>query len=172
MKGTQGLVLIFSIVTLLSTNTALGFYSGSSVLTHFIYVFNHAGVLHLILNCVAFYMFVRTLRIFISEEITLLGSYAIAVLASFFSEHNLPTVGCSGMIYAMAGFYLSAVLMWPGVKINNMKTLLISIFGIFISMFISSIDKSTNFNLHIISFVIGFFSIVPFLKFKNRHENV
>ncbi len=168
MKGTQGLVLIFSIVTLLSTNTELGFYSGSSVLTHFTYVFNHAGVLHLILNCVAFYMFVRTLRIFISEEITLIGSYTIAVFASFYSEHNLPTVGCSGMIYAMAGFYLSAVLMWPGVKINNMKTLLISIFGIFISMFISSIDKSTNFNLHLISFVIGFLSIVPLLKFKKQ----
>lgn len=166
MKGTQGIVLIFMLGTLLLTNNALGFYNGSGLITHFTYVFNHAGVLHLLLNCIAFYMFVRTLRIFISEEVTILGSYIIAVIASFYSEQNIPTIGCSGMIYAMAGFYLSAILMWPEVKINNLKSFYVSIFGIIASMIISSIDKSTNFNLHIISFVIGFLSIVPVLKFK------
>jgi len=99
----QYLIVISFVIVYLEYSLSLGFTDISPLYTHFTYMFQHASVLHLVMNSLMFVTFYRVFK----KPFLIVPLVIIAFLASFLCEHSLPTVGASGMIYVMIGMYLS-----------------------------------------------------------------
>jgi membrane associated rhomboid family serine protease len=85
----------------------------------------------------------------------------IAFLASFFAEYSLPTVGASGMVYAMIGMYIGLLLLR---KIRILKKdLYIFLISIGLMFAISVFKHNSNYILHAICFISG----ILFIMFNN-----
>jgi membrane associated rhomboid family serine protease len=89
---------------------------------------------------------------FMSWKMLLPTIYTCAVAASFFSVHDIPTVGASGMIYAMFGM-ISFIVLFNQSTWKQKRVFFLSI--IFMLLF-SYFNKSSNFGVHILSFMLGF----------------
>lgn len=88
----------------------LGF-TEHSTWQRFTYMFSHANIIHLTLNWLAFYVLAEYVKL----TPFLFTPYIIAVLATFGSEMSLPTVGLSGVCYAMLGtscYYAEGTSRW------------------------------------------------------------
>lgn len=72
----------------------------SSWWTHFSFLFFHADLIHLLANCYAFYYFYST---WLYGRYTLAVSCSIAILSSFFADSITPTLGFSGVVFALIG---------------------------------------------------------------------
>lgn len=131
----------------------IGFSDTSSVCSHFTYQFYHASILHLITNCIAFYVCLNE-RVF-SVRKSLLIAYTISVICSFFLMRDIPTVGLSGLVFALLGItygsYVSkyntlmvAICVAPGFfmpNVNAMLHLYCLMVGFTISLTICSIRR-------------------------------
>lgn len=84
-------------------DTSWGYYAESSWYTHFTFHFAHASVWHLAGNALCFYVLTRNR--FAWAELAI--AYGIATLCSFIAPHTLPTIGLSGLIFALYGMRLT-----------------------------------------------------------------
>lgn len=156
------IVLIFITVYLIS-DLSLGYSYISPFYTHLTYMFQHGGWIHLILNSLAFIGLYRALSKqlkFVLPRIIL-----IAFISSFISVYLVPTVGASGMIYAMLGMCLGLEFtgQW---KLQNMKLV---VFSIVAMLMISFFKHTSNFGLHVWCLVFGILDIM-FSKYILRDE--
>jgi membrane associated rhomboid family serine protease len=147
-------VLAFITVFLLF-DKRLGYTDTSPVWTHFTYMFQHAGTGHLILNSVAFIGMFRTLKGFMGKWRLAVAIVAIAFAASFLSLHALPTVGASGMVYAMTGILLGGIAS-KKIRTPEKKQLCMFILAVTIALASSFFKNGSNFWLHAICMATGF----------------
>lgn len=145
------LSLIF-IVVYVTFGNEIGFATNSPWWTHLTYSLQHASILHLVINTLVFINAFRVMEEFVSWKKLLLTIYICAVVASFVSIHTVPTVGASGMIYAMFGM-ISFIVLFNQSTWKQKRVFFLSI--IFMLLF-SYFNKSSNFGVHILSFMLGF----------------
>lgn len=134
----------------------MGYYSGSPFFTHFSYPFQHVGWIHLILNSISFVSLYDILRKALPVYVFLTCAYLIAVSASFFSEYNIPTVGASGVIYAMIGLFISISIRGKRLRIVNTKMFFVYMMCVVISILLSALRGNANNFCHVISLSGGF----------------
>lgn len=94
------LIVLFALHCFRVNPTVVGYGGTSPWWTHFTYAFFHASWLHLLINSYSFY-FVYNERIF--KSFTIWIAIIISILASCIFTPRLPTVGASGIIFAMIG---------------------------------------------------------------------
>ena len=141
---------IFIVVYILFGNE-IGFATNSPWWTHFTYSFQHASILHLVINTLVFINVFRVMEKFLSWKVLLPAIYFIATCASFASVQSIPTVGASGMIYAMFGM-MSFIVLFNSSSWRQKRVFFLSIaFMLLVSFF----NKSSNFEAHVLSFLIG-----------------
>jgi len=143
-------VLILFAVFLLS-DTSLGFSATSPWWTHLTFAFQHAGWVHLIINSIVFINSFGSLERRVKWYVLLPVIYMASLVSSLFFIPDLPTVGCSGMIYAMFGMLLVIVI-----RNNARKEQKIMFCASLALMLIFSLfSKNSNFFVHVISFALG-----------------
>ena len=137
-----------------------GYYPGSGIVSHLTFHGAHASVWHLAGNALCF--FVITQKSFRWSE--LCAAYIIATLCSFISPHRLPTIGMSGLIFALYGIRLSRfsklsarfiiqtllVLLLPGLmgKVNvllHISCLCLGYISAYVSHHISQLLKDARY---------------------------
>lgn len=133
----------------------MGYCLGSPFFTHFSYSFQHVGWMHLILNSISFVSLYNILRKALPVYAFLTCAYLIAVLASFFSEYSIPTVGASGVIYAMIGLFISISIRGKRLRIVNAKMFFVYMMCVAISISLSTLKGNANNMCHIISLSSG-----------------
>lgn len=147
---------------------SLGYSTTSSVYTHFTYMFQHAGVIHLTVNSLTFIGMFRSVEKYINKYILSITIISISVASSFLSIYDMPTVGASSMIYAMIGIYIPIIILYDKAIIINKKKYTMFIFFIFISLIISYLKNNSNFWLHVYSLLIGISSGIIVSIYKNE----
>lgn len=155
------LSLLFVIIHVLFGNE-LGFSTSSPWWTHFTYPFQHAGFIHLIINMLVFVTASRVMEKFISWKILFPVIYSFAVTASFLAEQSLPTVGASGMIYAIFG--MEAVIVLFNRSTGKQKAFFFA--AISLMLLVSFLNTGSNFMVHLLSFVLG---IIFYAIKRERH---
>jgi len=145
------IVSLVFIVVYFTFGHELGFATSSPLWTHFSYSFQHAGLLHLIINTLVFIGAFRTMEEFISWQKVLVSIYVIAVIASFGAVRAIPTVGASGMIHAMFG--MMAVIVTLNKSLPKQKAIFFCSIGIM--MIVSLFNSNSNFTVHALSFGMG-----------------
>ena len=146
---------------------SLGYTTTSPVYTHFTYMFQHAGIIHLVINSLAFIGMFRAVEKYINKWILSGICIFFAFLLSFFSSYDIPTVGASSMIYIMIGMFLSITLFYKKVKINDKRKYLLFITSIFLSLLVSAFKHNSNFLLHVLSISSGIIIGLIFLIKKS-----
>lgn len=161
------IVLILISVYILFGNE-LGFTTSSPLYTHITYIFQHASILHLVLNSLAFIGIYTSLEKFANRWLFLSISLLCAILTSFYAMYDKPTVGISGVIYVMIGLYVGITLIYKKSKIADTRKYLLYIIGIVFCLVISRFHKNSNFYLHLYCFLCGIIVSIPFSIWKNR----
>jgi len=152
----QYLIVIIFIIVYLVFDLSLGYSLTSPLYTHFTYSFQHASILHLVFNSLAFIGFYRVLKNYIKYLFPII--VLIAFCASFPTEYTLPTVGASGMVYAMIGMYIGMILIGK-IKINK-KDAWIGLISLVLMYSISVFKESSNSYLHGVCMVFGFLLVM------------
>lgn len=151
----------------------IGFYEGCSLYTRFIYPIFHASFFHMAFNAYCFVLIMRILRKTkaMSDALILIISYISAVACTFVSEMSLPTIGLSGVIYAMIGIY--SYLRLSGCLWNVLIILLINIIAYHVG--------TSNVFIHLSCWACGFaltffWDLYYVLKYlyneRNRQKNI
>lgn len=133
----------------------LGYAAGSPLYTHFTYMFQHAGIFHLVLNSVAFFSVFNSLQRFLNTWFIMASIFISALGASFFAVYDKPTVGASSMIYTMIGMYIGVTLFRKDIKIADIRKYLLFIVTILLGLVISYFKNDSNFFLHVYTCVAG-----------------
>lgn len=157
------LILVYSIF-----ENELGYTNSSPLYTHITYIFQHASILHLIFNSLAFIGMFTSLEKFANRWLFLSASFLCAVLSSFGAIYDKPTVGISGVIYVMIGLYIGITLIYKGAKIADTRRYLLFIFGIVFCLVVSLFHENSNFILHLYCLLCGLAVSVPFSIWKNK----
>lgn len=142
------LLLTVLSVLMLSYNVDGGVGSGSGLTSHFTYTFCHANVWHLACNLFVLWS--------IRNRMATMSAYVIAVAASWLPMWaDKPTVGMSGMLFAMFG------IMWgrTGMKWKCAKA---GLPVILVMMLIPNV----NGLLHLYCYVIGYVISDLFVRYK------
>lgn len=117
-----------------------GFIAGCDWWEYIIYMFFHAGVLHLLFN-------LYSLWVLKSKGSDLIKAFAIASVCSPICTMDIPTIGMSGLVYALFGMNVLSAK-------NN-----ISLYGwisVVICLSTGFFIKNANAHLHITCFIIGY----------------
>lgn len=142
------ITLIFIVVFILFDNS-LGYTVSSPIYTHFTYMFQHASVLHLAFNSIAFIGLYRALSKL--DRYLLPVIVIIAVLCSFAGVYALPTVGASGMNYAMIGMF---IIQKDKFNIKK-KDFYIFLGSVAVMLVISIFKQNSNYILHLSCLAYG-----------------
>ncbi|MDR2917853.1 MAG: rhomboid family intramembrane serine protease [Tannerella sp.] len=142
------LPLIWIIFFIIFDNKELGYSNTSPIYTHITYIFAHAGLMHLLLNSLSFIYVYQGLKHYNLTRQSLIISFVIGIAASFLSAYDTPTVGASGMIFAMLGCYITTA----GFTNQQMRRILVTIF---LSLTIPMLIPGINYKIHILSFTAG-----------------
>ena len=141
------LALLVWIASYWVDTSILGYSDTSKAYTRLTYIFAHSSFWHMILNVITLNLLMNTAKK-IHLKLPLLVSYISAVIGTVFATYSIPTVGLSGMCFALLGAIL--------VKVHN-KEFLISVGVVLIAQAITFIVSSNvNVLLHISSLIIGF----------------
>lgn len=125
----------------------LGYSDSSKAYTRLTYIFAHASFFHMAMNLFAFNMLMRSVRK-LKLKIPLITAILASSIGTFFATYAIPTVGLSGVCFALLGALL--------VKIHN-RDFMISVGIVLIAQWITFIiNSSVNVPLHISSLIIGF----------------
>ena len=93
-----------------------GSFAGCPLANHIFFSFIHLNPIHLCLNCSIFafywFSFLRRTRLWLTVPVVVLSTVA----ASFASASDVPTVGLSACVMAMAGLLSSVVALRPMLK--------------------------------------------------------
>lgn len=153
--------VIFGIFSLLLTMIffcvdPIGFTSEEISLGNFVYHFFHANIFHLIGNLFAMYIIMH--KVYISWRELLPISFIIATICSFFCGFNTPTIGLSGIVYAVYGMHLSLYR-------AKFKMFCIMVAPIIVMMVLTSLlGLKINNILHLSSYILG--CVYSFFKYK------
>ena len=145
----------------------LGYTTVSPLYTHFTYMFQHAGVMHLFINSFAFIGMFRAIEKYVHKWLLAVSCILIGFAASFLSVYDIPTVGASGMIYAMIGMFMSITILYKGAKINDKRKYAVFILAVCLSLLVSYFKYNSNFWLHVYSLSMGVFLIIVSI-YKNK----
>ena len=128
------------------TSEAEGFWIG--IIPHLTYMFLHAGIIHLLINSFSFVSAWIIMKRFYRKGYFYVVPFALAFLTSFIPLciFDKPTVGVSGVVYAMIGMILP--------YFNFKKTYLFYL-SIALSLIVSFFIHSSNFYLHLFCFIGG-----------------
>ena len=144
----QYLVVIIFIIVYLTSDLSLGYYYLSPFYTHFTYMFQHVGWMHLIFNSLAFIGLYRALS---QVEWLLPKIIFFSFIASYTSVYLVPTVGASSMVYVMIGM-LFGLIKTRRIKIKN---LYVFMFSVGLMLTVSFFKHSSNSWLHVWCLVFG-----------------
>jgi len=161
------LVIVFLI---LLNSDPVGFSIGSGIYTYFVYHFYHVDFIHLILNSLGLISMWRILVKVIPWWKLLFLSYIYATVAAFVTPQLIPTIGASGMIYAMIGLFFASIIR-NDMKIINLPQFLMFCSVVIIALVISLIGVRSNGQLHLASMILGVsYSLKKFTFRPNRGE--
>ena len=146
--------LIFILVFIFFDNS-IGYTNTSPTYTHLTYMFQHSNIIHLIINSFAFIGMFRVMERFVNKWTLPALIILTAFASSFLSMYDIPTVGASGMIYAMIGMFFGLIISGEApIKIDK-KKMSMFIFMVLFSLIISFFKQNSNFVLHIYCMIIG-----------------
>ena len=148
------LIVLTVLIVFTFFNKSLGYTNASPLWTHFTYMFQHANLIHLLINSLAFIGMFRILEKIINKYILLATILSIGFLTSFLSMYEIPTVGASSMVYAMIGIFFGSTIS-RRIKIADIKKYLLFILGVALSLTVSFFKPNSNFELHIYSMLFG-----------------
>lgn len=160
-------VLIFIVVFILF-GLDLGYTTTSPLYTHITYAFQHAGIMHLIINSLAFISMFRQVEKYLNKYLLSTLIILCAFISSFWAMYQIPTVGASSMVYAMLGIYLGLIAFSDKIKIADTRKFLLYIFCIIIVLSVSYLKHNSNFWVHIYSLIIGFIMSTQISLLKNN----
>jgi len=160
-------VLIFFIVYILF-GLELGYTHKSPLYTHFTYMFQHSGIVHLIINSLAFIGMFRTMEKLVDKKMLSVTIIISSFTMSFVTMYDLPTVGASAMIYTMIGMFFGMTTICNNIKIADTKKYLLFISVVSISLTISFFKHNSNFVLHVASMIFGFIVSLPISLYDNK----
>lgn len=149
------IICIICIIVYFTSGIELGYSVQSPLYTHITYMFQHATGLHLSINLLSFTTIFISLQKINNRVTWFIASIIIAVIASFFSMYKAPTVGLSGLIYAMLGIYIIQTMADHKVRIVNVKRYILFIAMIILSLLLSFFASHSNIILHTLCFVLG-----------------
>ena len=161
-------VILFIIIFIIFDNS-IGYTNISPAWTHFTYMFQHANLVHLIINSLAFIGMFRILEKVINKYILVASILSISFTASFLSVYEIPTVGISGAIYAMVGIYLAFILT-KKLTVKDRKKLYIFIASIILCLTVSFFNTNSNYGLHFLCLVLSFSIFVWIEIFKPKKD--
>lgn len=160
-------VLIFIVVYIIC-GLEIGYTYQSSLYTHFTYMFQHSGIVHLLINSLAFIGMFRTMEKFVNKWLLSVSIIIISFAASFTAMYDIPTVGASAMIYAMIGMFFGMTIYCKNIKITDTKKYLLFLSVVVISLTISFFKHNSNFALHFFSMIWGGIISLPISIYDNR----
>lgn len=152
----------------------LGYSCRSPYYTHITYMFQHASLLHLAVNAYAFLNLYNVLRRWVKQWHIWMVCFSSGFLSSFLAVYELPTVGCSSMVYAMIGLYLFCTLFRKDIKITDTKKYLLYILSVVLCLSVSYFKTNSNLLVHICSLAGGFlpFIIVKLYQIMFSQKNI
>lgn len=159
-------LLIFILIYLSGIN--IGYAQHTPEYTHFVYMFQHTNILHLTLNTFSFISFARMLEKVIPQYFLYGYVYVAAVIASYASIKLHPTIGASGMVFALLGIYITLSICGKKLKIINKSKYLIWLFSIITSAVILAFNPHINNLNHLYAFIIG--TIVGIIENSISHK--
>lgn len=161
-------ITIFIIVFVMFDNS-IGYTDILPVWKHFTYVFQHANIVHLIMNSISFYLVWGALDFYYSKSAIIAIAYLSAVAMSFFTGYSLPVVGASGMIYAMFGMF-SFLIIKGRLSFENFSGQLIYWGSVAVFLAISFIRPNQAGMLHLLCLASGM--LISYLHSKkNESQN-
>ena len=137
------LPIIWLICFIAFNNKAMGYTHTSPLYTHITYIFAHAGLLHLAINAISYISLHNTIRKCASIKAALTISFISAIAATHLSTYDLPTIGASGLIFAMAGYLYASI---------KLKTRIIPYTTLAISLIVPFFIPQINAMIHLASF--------------------
>jgi membrane associated rhomboid family serine protease len=147
-------VLIF-LVCFAWLDTNIGYTNASPVWTHITFQFQHAGVVHLLVNSFSFVGIFRLLERFVNRWLLAASIIIAGFTASFLSMYKTPTVGASAMIYAMIGMFLFLLARCSDIRVRDKRRFAVFIAGILVCLSISALKVNSNFLLHLSALIFG-----------------
>lgn len=163
----QYLIVLSFLIVFLVFDKSIGFSTTSPLNTHLTYMFQHASLMHLVLNSISFVILFKVLISYVNKHKLFISIMAIGFISSFFSEHLLPTVGASSMIYAMVGM-LYGLVCRKKLEFDDKKYLYLNLVTLFVYLTMSYLIKNSNFSIHFISLVMGFVVGVGLPKYLSK----
>lgn len=145
------LTLVLSYFTF-GDNIEHGVTKNSALYTHIAYIFVHANLFHLCTNVFSLLFTLRLLKkmanikFYVSLTIGLISAFA----SSFILMQEIPTVGASGVVYALLGMY--CYLRFDMLALR----LLAMLVGINVFQFIFG---NINVYIHLFSLIFGFIGV-------------
>lgn len=125
-----------------------GYSDTTDYINRFLYMFYHSNILHLAFNCIAVFSLIEAIsnETIFGRWFIILSSVVIGFLGTFGSECELPTIGMSGVAFALIGMrtYYYRNRLWVIVVI---ETLLLQIIVPFFT--------SINVQVHSLCFIYG-----------------
>jgi len=150
-------------------DNSLGFSETSAWWSHITYNFQHAGIIHLLLNAFCFSQFYKIFKKIFGKKkswLFVLGSLFSAIAASFlpFCIKPIATIGASGVIYAMIGIYFELVII-KVVKVHK-KNFFIWLSCLVIALTISYFNRRSAFELHLSCLCVGIMITSMYFYFR------
>jgi membrane associated rhomboid family serine protease len=146
-------IIVFVASLFLDTNI-LGYHESSSWYTRFTYIFASTNILHLAINLYAYSVFNKVFqKLFIPNHKYI--AFIVAILATFGTEQSLPTVGLSGVVYAMLGITCAKV---------HTRQMILSMLVVLAINVISFFFGQSNVFLHCLCFT---YSLIISLIYEN-----
>lgn len=191
----------------------VGYSISSPWWTHCTYMFQHAGVIHLAVNSIAYIGMLRSLEgLKLSASASASASagrgvesidnkadrknkiceglrnlpyslafvfsvWILSVVATYGTAHDVPTVGASGMVYVMIGFYIGVTLLKESIRIVDRRRYGIFLLGVVLCLGISALKGNSNFLLHFQALLLGFmaacvFVLVEHAKLRRKSKRI
>ncbi|MDR1455212.1 MAG: rhomboid family intramembrane serine protease [Tannerella sp.] len=146
-----------------------GYTVASPWWTHLTYQFQHAGIMHLLVNSLAFAGMFRLLEKSVNGYLLSALIIAVGFAASFLSMHERPTVGASAMVYAMIGIFLALLALRRELKIVDRRKFALFVMSIFAGLVIGALKENSNFLLHVYALLAGALSGTILAAFRKIH---
>lgn len=161
------LYLLLIVVWLINLifNIELGYRELFPLWKHLTYSLAHANVVHLLLNTVALFFVLRSLRPALPSRISITVMYVSAVVASFFVYYDGKLiVGASGMVYAGLGVLHYAILQRKLV-FNTRTDKHVFYVSLVLAIVLGFAIPNIAGLLHLASFVVSFFICLLFRQY-------
>lgn len=155
-------VAILCVIFFLTEPESMGYSASSGILTHFLYPFSHANLLHLAVNAFVFFRLsaaCENLSCLPRENSVFpifLLSLAIltSVVASFSTLPSKPVVGFSGALFAYAGYGISVMAFSANYRTRAFITLSVMLIWQDIFLYFTNIYAPIHVSCMLLSFTL------------------